>query len=130
MSRLDVSRGLAYFFGIATPLAETIRRWGTWWDNPPAFLDDYFLGLFLLAGAWATRNARSSRARALLAAAWGFAAGMAYGSAAFHWFVMRSGQPDPAPIPTEWVFAIKVAGLLSFVGALFLTVTAPLDEPT
>ena len=47
---------------------------------------------------------------------------MAYSSAAFHWFVMRSGQADPAPIPTEWVFGIKVLGGVIFAGALVLTV--------
>ncbi len=120
---LQVSRRLAYIFGIITPVAETFRRWGTWWDNPPAFLDDWLLGAFLIAGALATRNPASARGRALLAAAWGFACGMAYGSIAFHWYAMRSGQPDPAPIPTEAVFAIKVLGGLLFVGALVLTLT-------
>ena len=123
MSRLQVSRRLAYFFGFLTPLAETVRRWGTWWDNPPAFLDDYLLGIFLVAGAWATRNTGSVRGKALLAAAWGFACGMAYSSVTFHWFAMRSGQSDPAPIPTQWVFAIKLLGGLVFVGALVLTLT-------
>lgn len=124
MSRLDLSRRLAYFFGLATPLAETLRRRGTWWDNVPAFLDDYILGAFLIAGALATRK-RSAQSRALLAAAWGFACAMAYSSVAFHWFSMRSGQPDPAGIPTQWVFAIKVFGGLVFVGALIMTVTTP-----
>jgi hypothetical protein len=124
-SPLRISRRLAYFFGVVTPLAETVRRWGTWWDNPPAFVDDYLLGAFLIAGALMTRNARSVRGRTLLAGAWGFACGMAYSSAAFHWFVMRSGEVDPAPIPTEWVFGIKVVGGLIFVGALVLTITAP-----
>jgi len=127
LSRITVSRKLAYIFGIATPLAETIRRWGTWWDNPPAFLDDYFLGAFLIAGAWVTRDPRSGRARALLAGAWGFACGMAYSSAAFHWTAMRSGAVDPAPIPTQSVFAIKLIGGLIFAIALVLTVTD--DEP-
>jgi hypothetical protein len=120
-NRLTTSRRLAYVFGVVTPLAETIRRWGTWWDNPPAFLDDYLLGALLIAGAWATRDARSVRGRVLLAAAWGFACGMAYSSIALHWFAMRAGQSDPAPIPSYWVFAIKVIGGLVFVSALVLT---------
>jgi ammonia channel protein AmtB len=124
LSRLEVSRRLAYFFGAATPIAETVRRWGTLWDNPPAFLDDYLLGAFLLAGAWATRRRGSARAVSLLAAAWGFASGMAYSSAAFHWFVMRAGQLDPSGLPSQWVFAIKVSGGLIFITALALTVTA------
>ena len=124
MSRLDVSRRLAYFFGAVTPLAETVRRWGHWWDNPPAFLDDYLLGGFLIAGAWATRKRGTVHARALLAAAWGFASGMAYSSAAFQWFAMRSGELDPSGLPSPWVFAIKVFGGLVFVTALVLTVIA------
>lgn len=132
MSRLEVSRRLAYFFGAVTPLAESVRRWGTWWDDPPAFLDDYFLGAFLVAGALATRKPRSVQGRALLAGAWGFACGMAYSSAASHWFTMRSGQPDPSGLPSNWVFAVKVLGGLVFVGALVLTVTSdsiPQHEP-
>lgn len=124
MLRLEISRRLAFFFGVVTPLAETIRRWGVWWDNPPAFLDDYLLGAFLIAGAWATRKSRSVYARTLLAAAWGFACGMAYSSATFHWFAMRSGQLDPSGLPSQLIFAIKVLGGLVFVAALGLTITA------
>jgi hypothetical protein len=123
LNRLATSRRLAYVFGVLTPLAETFRRWGTWWDNPPAFLDDFILGALLIAGALATRGRSSRQGRSLLAAAWGFACGMAYSSVAFHWHAMRSGQSDPAPIPTQWVFAIKLFGGLIFVAALLLTVT-------
>jgi hypothetical protein len=130
VSRLAISRRLAYAFGVLTPLAETIRRWGTWWVNPPAFVDDFILGAFLIAGAWATRNPHPVRGRILLAAAWGFACGMAYSSAAFHWAAMRAGQLDPAPIPSHWVFAIKIAGGVVFVAALVLTLTADQRRPT
>jgi hypothetical protein len=123
VDRLTVSRRLAYVFGVLTPLAETFRRWGTWWVNPPAFLDDFVIGAFLLGGAWATRDLSSVRGRTLLASAWGFACGMAYSSIAFHWHAMRAGQVDPAAISTTAVFAIKVVGALIFVFALLLTVT-------
>jgi hypothetical protein len=123
VNRLTLSRRLAYAFGVLTPLAETIRRWGTWWVNPPAFLDDFIIGAFLLSGAWATRNLSSVRGQTLLASAWGFACGMAYSSVSFHWHAMQTGQLDPAPISTESVFAIKVMGGLVFVVALVLTVT-------
>jgi hypothetical protein len=43
------SRTLAWIFGVGTPLVETIRRWGTWLDYPPATLDDYLLGALLIA---------------------------------------------------------------------------------
>jgi len=123
VNQLAVSRRLAYVFGVLTPLAETVRRWGSWWASPPAFLDDFILGAFLLAGAWATRKASSVSARSLLAAAWGFACGMAYSSITFHWHAMHTGQGDPAPIPTVWVFAIKLFGGLVFLAALLLTLT-------
>lgn len=124
MSRLEVSRRLAYFFGVVTPIAETVRRWGTLRDNPAAFLDDCLLGAFLIAGAWATRKRGSARAISLLAAAWGFAAGIAYSSAALHWFAMRAGELDPSGLPSHSVFAMKVFGGLIFITALALTVTA------
>lgn len=123
MNHLAISRRLAYVFGVLTPLAEVVRRWGTWWVNPPAFLDDVLIGAFLLAGAWATRRTSGSGRRAVLAAAWGFACGMAYSSITFHWYAMHTRQSDPAPIPTEWVFAIKLAGGLIFLVALLLTLT-------
>jgi hypothetical protein len=124
VNRLAVSRGLAYVFGVLAPLAETFRRWGAWWVNPPAFLDDFLIGAFLIAGAWATRKEPSSSGRrAILAAAWGFACGMAYSSITYHWYAMQAGELDPAPIPTGWVFAIKLVGGLVFLAALFLTLT-------
>jgi len=123
-SFLATSRRLAYAFGFLTPFLETIRRWGAWWDYPLAFIDDYILGAFLIAGAWATRDESSSRAKALLAAAWSFTCGMAYSSIAAHWEAMKAGQVDPAPIPTQWVFGIKVVGGLIAAGALVLTLAA------
>ena len=130
VNRLAVSRRLAWVFGVITPLAEVLRRWGTWWVNPPAFLDDVLIGGFLIAGAWATGNASTSGSRrSVLAAAWGFACGMAYSSITSHWYAMRTGVLDPAPIPTAWVFAIKLFGGLLFLAALLLTLT-PRDNCT
>jgi hypothetical protein len=120
--RLAASRRLAYVLGVFVPLGETIRRWGIWWDHPMIFLDDYLIGAFLIAGALATRDVPSSRGKALLAAAWGLTLGMAYSSIAAHWQGMQAGQADPAPIPTQWVFAIKILGGLLAAVALFLTI--------
>ena len=64
------SRNLAIFLGIITPLLETIRRWHTWQENPPAFFDDYILGALLLYGAWRVGKDAQSGQR-FLAAAWG-----------------------------------------------------------
>lgn len=62
--------------GILIPLAETVRRWGELWADPPAYLDDWLLGAFLIAGAWSA--GRGERGIRVLAAAWGAALGMGY----------------------------------------------------
>jgi hypothetical protein len=41
------SEMLAWVAGIVLPVGETLRRWGTWWDVPPAYLDDLLIGAFL-----------------------------------------------------------------------------------
>src|SRR3982751_3293536 len=77
LMKLSISRYLAIVLGILTPLAETIRRWSTWRENPPALFDDYILGAFLLYGAWRVgKDVRSGQR--FLAAGWAFMCGMAY----------------------------------------------------
>jgi len=74
---ISISRYLALVLGVLTPLAETIRRWSTWRENPPTLFDDYILGAFLLYGAWRVgKDVRSGQR--FLAAAWAFMCGMAY----------------------------------------------------
>jgi hypothetical protein len=105
-----ISRYVAIALGILTPLAETIRRWHTWRENPPAFFDDYIIGAFLLFGAWRTgKNVR--RGRPFLAAAWAFMCGMAYPSFFGQLEENRLGIADPAPISSGTVAAIKGVGL-------------------
>jgi len=127
-ARLRFTRGLAYTIGVLAPLGDTIRRWDTWQDFPPALLDDYLLGALLIAGAWATRKP-SQRGLALLAAAWGFTCAIAYTSLALHWLAMQRGEIDPAPVPTEAVFAIKVVGSLLAVVGLVLTLADTPNKP-
>ena len=116
-----LSRNLAVFLGIVTPILETIRRWHTWRDNPPAFFDDFILGGLLIYGAWRVSKNPDSGQK-FLAAAWGFTFGMVYSS--FFWQLeqMRLGATDPAPISSEWVTAIKGIGfaltILGFVTSL------------
>ena len=105
------SRNLAIFLGIITPLLETIRRWHTWRENPPAFFDDYLLGALLLYGAWRVGKDAKSGQR-FLAAAWGFSFGMVYSSFIWQLEQIRLGNADPAPIPTEWVAIIKGIGFV------------------
>jgi hypothetical protein len=116
-----LSRNLAILLGVITPLLETIRRWHTWQENPPAFFDDFILGGLLLYGAWRVgKNVESGQK--FLAAAWGFTCGMVYSS--FFWQLeqMRLGASDPAPISSGWVAVIKGIGfalsILGFVTSL------------
>ena len=117
---ISLSRYLAFGLGILTPLAETIRRWSTWRDNPPALFDDYILGAFLLYGAWrAGKDVRSGQR--FLAAAWAFMCGMAYGSFFEQLHRYRLGISDPAPISSGWVALIKGLGLALGIAALCLS---------
>ena len=115
------SRDAAFVLGVLTPIAETIRRWSTWREDPAAYFDDFFLGGLLLYGAW--RVWKDPRAgQRFLAAGWGFACGMIYPSFFFQLDMVRLGEPDPAPIPSECVLAIKGVGfalaILSLVASL------------
>jgi hypothetical protein len=111
------SRHLAVAFGILTPLAETIRRWSTWQEFPPALFDDYILGAFLLYGAWRTgRDVRGGQR--FLAAAWAFTCGLAFSSFFGQLQRLRLNEIDPAPIPSSWVAVIKGIGLLLAILAL------------
>jgi hypothetical protein len=107
--KISISRYLAIILGILTPLAETIRRWSTWRENPPALFDDYILGAFLLYGAWRVgKDVRSGQR--FLAAAWAFMCGMAYLSFFGQLYGNRLGIADPAPISSKWVAVIKGIG--------------------
>jgi hypothetical protein len=114
---ISISRYLAIVLGILTPLAETVRRWSTWRENPPALFDDYILGAFLLFGAWRAGK-DASRGRPFLAAAWAFMCGMAYNSFFDQLHRNGLGIADPAPISSGWVAAIKGIGL--GMGVVFL----------
>lgn len=117
---ISISRYLAIALGILTPLAETIRRWSTWRENPPAFFDDYIIGAFLLFAAWRTgRDVK--RGRPFLAAAWAFLCGMAYPSFFGQLEDYRLGLADPAPISSGAVAAIKGVGLALGVICLVFT---------
>jgi hypothetical protein len=117
---ISFSRYLAVVLGVLIPLAETIRRWSTWRNDPPALLDDYILGAFLLYGAWRVgKDVRSGQR--FLAAAWAFMCGMAYYSFFGQLHGMRIGELDPTPIPSIWVALIKGIGLGLGVIALVIS---------
>lgn len=117
---ISFSRYLAFVLGILTPLAETVRRWSTWRENPAALFDDYILGAFLIYGAWRVgKDARSGQR--FLAAAWAFMCGMAYLSFFGQLHQMSLGAADPAPISSSWVAVIKGVGLALGVVALVVS---------
>ena len=117
------SRTLAVIFGLLAPIAETVRRWHTWRENPPALFDDYLMGAFLLFGSWAAFRRWHSGQR-LLAAAWGFTCGLGYYSFFEQVRRYRIGEIDPAPIPSGAVVAIKGIGVLLAAAALVATLAA------
>lgn len=116
---------LALALGIITPALETVRRWRevrdltVWW---PAFVDDYLIGAFLLYGAW--RVGRDEEAgRAVLAAAWAFLCGMAYGS--FFGQLAELSRSDPSGVSPAFVVAVKGTGLLLGILGLVLSLRTP-----
>ena len=117
---ITISRYLAIVIGIVTPLAETVRRWSTWRENPPALFDDYVLGAFLLYGAWRVgKDVRSGQR--FLAAAWAFMCGMAYYSFFDQVHRYQLGLSDPAQISSGAVAVIKGIGLGLGIIALVLS---------
>ncbi len=120
---MKFSRMLAVLFGILAPLGETVRRWQTWREYPPAFFDDYIMGAFLLAGAWLVgRNFLAGQK--LLAAAWGFTCGLGYYSFFEQLRLHRLGAIDPGPLSSAAMIGIKGAGVLLAIAALVATVAA------
>ena len=120
---MKFSRTLALIFGLLAPIAETVRRWHSWRNFPPALFDDYIMGAFLLAGAWLVGRNFNAGPR-LLAAAWGVTCGLGYNSFFMHIGQQRLGIVDPGPLPSIAVATIKGIGLLLAIVALALTLAA------
>lgn len=125
---IRLSRHLAIFLGIITPLLETIRRWSTWQENPPAFFDDFIIGGLLLYGAWRV-DRDAGAGQKYLAAAWGFTLGMIYSSFFFQLQMIREGRADPAPISSEWVAVIKGIGFVLVVIGFATSLAKIREEP-
>ena len=121
------SRNLAIFLGIITPLLETIRRWHTWRENPPAFFDDFILGGLLLFGAWRV-NKDAVTGQKFLAGAWGFVCGMVYPSFFGQLEAIRLGEVDPAPVSSECVAVIKGIGFALAIFGLITSLRKMPDE--
>ena len=121
---MKFSRGLAIAGALFLPIAETIRRWHQLGDITvwPAWLDDWFIGLFLLYGWWRTRVEPES-GRPALAAAWGFACAMGYMS--FFGQLMELDRGDPSGLPAMNIVIFKGVMLVAALVALMLTLRAP-----
>jgi hypothetical protein len=120
---MRLSQALAVVLGIFVPIAETVRRWSTWRESPLTLIEDYVLAALVLYGAWLVgRDFR--RGQCFLAAAWGVVCGVGYCSVVGQLDRIQSGQPDPAPVPSSWVLAIKVVLLALAIVALIATLRA------
>jgi len=113
------SQWLAWIAGVVLPVGETWRRWGTWWDYPPAYLDDVFIGAFLLVAAAMTK--RSPQAgRPWLAGAYGFAVGIGLMNLATTLSTLE--QPDPSGVSGATAATIKAVmvalAIAGLVGSL------------
>jgi len=120
---IEFSRRLAVLFGVLLPVVETLRRYHQLsdWRVLPAWLDDWFIGAFLLYAAWRTKQDTRS-GRPFLTAAWGFACAMAYVS--FFFQLTNLDQPDPSGVAPAFVVTIKGVGLALFIAALVAALRA------
>jgi hypothetical protein len=122
------SRSAAAPTGVFFIFIETWRRWheigalASW----PTILEDWLLGGFLLLAAALGRR-DTGRGPLHLAAAWGAATGIMFGS--FFGQLVDLGSVDPSGIPSASVVAVKgivfSVCLLGLVGAL----RQPAPEP-
>jgi hypothetical protein len=76
--QVQLNAYLAIGLGLSLIIGESIRRWGAWghWSR---WMDDYFMGLFLIIPA--LLMIRGNRhGNILIIGGWGFTAGLLYGS--------------------------------------------------
>lgn len=109
---LRVSAWLAIAFGTLLAVLEIARNWGDWqwW---PFWVVDYAAAALLLYGGIAALNRRGT---GWLAAGWGFACALFWGSFFGHYETVREGivrEPDEEQLTLiiGIMFAITVGGL-------------------
>jgi hypothetical protein len=103
---LRFSRRAALALGIFLICIETWRRSHQLGDPAmwPSIFDDYLGGAFLIAASLIARRS-VTKGRTWLAAGWGGATGMMFGS--FFGQLMQHHAPDPSGVPTSCVVAFK-----------------------
>lgn len=106
--------GSAYVIGAILPVAETIRRWGRV-DTVASFVDDFLIGAWLLAAAWAATRGKPW-GHSLLVGAWGgLSAGLYYSIAGQ---LERDAPRDVSGLSTTVVILVKAMLLLVAIAAL------------
>ena len=121
------SRRAAFALGVFAICIESWRRWHQFGDVAmwPAIFDDYLAGGFLIvASRIAARDVR--RGRVWLAAAWGAATMMMYGS--FFGHLVNRGPPDPSGFPVNVVLFVKAIMLAVCMGGLIATLRRGPDD--
>ena len=110
---------LAVVYGVGLPVLETWRRWGQLTSGTlywPSMLDDWILGVLLLAALWVWRR-NGALGRRCLIGAWGCVCGVGY--PVFFGHLREIGQPDPSGVPHGVVvIVIGVGWVLAFVALL------------
>jgi hypothetical protein len=113
------SHRLAWTAGVVLPVGETLRRWGSWWEFPPAYIDDLLIGAFFLVAAWIAGR-RPVVGPKWLGAAYGFACGIGFTSLALT--LANLGQPDPTGVSGATAAIVKAVmlacGAAGLAGAL------------
>src|SRR5215831_9712505 len=113
------SERLAVVAGIVLPIGETLRRWGSLWVQPWAYLDDVFIGAFFLVAVWMSRR-RPGVGERCLSAAYGFACAIGCGSLALA--LTELDRTDPSGVSNSTAAAVKAVmlalGIVGLVGAV------------
>jgi hypothetical protein len=109
MNQLYLTR-FAVVIGLALPLGEVVRRWGTT-ESWTFWIVHLAVGAPLLYGAWLHSRDRTKGLR-VLAAAWGFSCGILYPSF-FYWW-NHPPRPDPADLLSKPVWLVMLSN--AFVG--------------
>ena len=119
----------AYVMGFGLPVAEALRR-GTRILPLSSYLDDFIIGVFLLAAARAVSQGRTS-GNPLLVAAWSALCGSLYYS--FFAQIEQGSNADVSGLPNALVIGIKgviyAVALTALVRALRNATASPVRAP-